>query len=112
MPAVVGSSSLAPDGSFQAFSWTQAGGMVDLGTLGGDFSTAWDVNARGQVVGSASLPDDATSHAFSWTQAGGTVDLGTLGGAGSEAFAVNASGDAVGSSDTAAGDTHATLWHT
>jgi len=40
------------------------------------------------------------------------VDLGTLGGAGSEAFAVNASGDAVGSSDTAAGDTHATLWHT
>ena len=34
-----------------AFSWTPAGGMVDLGTLGGTCSDATAVNASGQVVG-------------------------------------------------------------
>src|SRR5207342_3492248 len=36
---VVGSS-LTATGDRHAFSWTQAGGMVDLGTLGGSFSHA------------------------------------------------------------------------
>ena len=31
----------------RAFSWTQAGGMLDLGTLGGSSSTALAVNASG-----------------------------------------------------------------
>ncbi len=62
-----------------AFSWTQAGGVVDLGTLGGRFSFAYAVSG-GQVVGLADAGPFVGYHAFSWTQAGGMVDLGTLGG--------------------------------
>jgi len=51
-----------------AFSWTQAGGMVDLGE--GEAIAV----SNGQVVGY-----NAGGHAFSWTQEGGMVDLGTLG---------------------------------
>jgi probable HAF family extracellular repeat protein len=74
---VVGSSGTA-DGD-HPFSWTQAGGMVDLGTLGGSEGAATAVNASGEVVGLAGTADGG-NHAFSWTQVGGMVDLGTLGG--------------------------------
>ena len=58
-----------------AFSWTQADGMTDLGTLGAArTSSAVNVNAAGQVVGISE------GHSFSWTKAGGMVDLGTRGG--------------------------------
>src|SRR5258705_12143234 len=36
--------------------WTRAGGMVDLGPLGGSESLAIDVNASGQVIGDSYLP--------------------------------------------------------
>src|SRR5579862_9067036 len=47
---VVGSADTA-SGVTHAFSWTQLGGMIDLGTLGGGSSSATAVNANGQVVG-------------------------------------------------------------
>jgi probable HAF family extracellular repeat protein len=94
---VVGASQIA-DGRYHAFSWTAAGGMVDLGTLPGfDNSTAVAVNASGQVVG-VNFNVNAAVRAFSWTAAGGMVDLGTLGGSFSAADAVNASGQVVGTS--------------
>ena len=74
-------------GQWDAFSWTQAGGMIDLGTLGGggtEISDATAVNDNGQVVGDSTngtmSQEDWNSYAFSWTQAGGMVDLGTLPG--------------------------------
>ncbi|MHC4094239.1 MAG: hypothetical protein ACYSVY_28860 [Planctomycetota bacterium] len=36
---------------FHAVLWTEGRGMVDLGTLGGDFGVGNDINERGEVVG-------------------------------------------------------------
>lgn len=99
----------ADSGIRHGFVWTEAGGMRDLGTLGGTASTAAAVNNSGEVVGYSDLANGAW-HAFSWTQAEGIVDLGTLGGAPSTAHAVNDSGQIVGQSSTAAGPDHAFLW--
>tara|TARA_R100000306_G_C4382659_1_gene147237 strand:+ start:31416 stop:32528 length:1113 start_codon:yes stop_codon:yes gene_type:complete len=37
----------------RAFSWTQTGGMVNLGSLGNDKSIAYDSNETGEVVGTS-----------------------------------------------------------
>ncbi len=81
----------------KAFRWTQADGMVDLGTLGGN-SLASAVNDRGTVTVGASMTADVAQHAFAWTEAAGMVDLGTLGAisAGSYATGVNDRGVVVG----------------
>src|SRR6476620_4344516 len=69
--------------------------MIDLGTLGGEFSWARAVSSREQVVGER-ITTHGESHTFSWTQAGGMIDLGSFGAGHSYAAAVNASGQVVG----------------
>ena len=78
-----------------AFLWTPAGGMVDLGTLGGSDQLGVRAERHGQVVGDSTTAT-GEPHAFSWTQAGGMVDLGTLGGPTSTVADVNDSGEVVG----------------
>jgi probable HAF family extracellular repeat protein len=56
----------------RAFVWTQAGGMVDLGTLGGSESSARYINENGWVVG-GSTNVAGQSHATLWLPAGGDV---------------------------------------
>ena len=68
-----------------AFVWTRAGGIRDLGTLGGIGSYAIGIDAAGQVAGySVVAGTEFHYHAFRWTAAGGMRDLATLGG--SESF--------------------------
>ena len=49
----------------RAFVWTQSGGMVDIGTLGGSSAVALGINNQGAVVGLTS--DQAGSASFIWT---------------------------------------------
>ncbi len=61
-----------------AWKWSAALGLVDLGTLGGKHSVAWDADTDGNVYGWAS---DASGrkHAVKWSAAGGVIELGSLG---------------------------------
>jgi len=74
--------------------------VIDLGTLGGTFSEALDVNNRGSLSGGAAVPDGA-EHAFLWKK-GQITDIGTPGlrGPNSKAFGVNEKGSAAGPAET------------
>jgi probable HAF family extracellular repeat protein len=83
--------------------------VVDLGTLGGPFSTARAINEVGDIVGQFGV-DDRTVHAFFWRD-GIMTDLETLaGGSGSDAYAVNAAGQVAGISYTSDRLPRAVLW--
>lgn len=75
--------------------WT----ITDLGTLGGLYGDAQDINDAGYVVGDSSVvvnddPFLQVDGAFVWTPSGGMVPLGT--GSGSSAQAINNAGEVVG----------------
>lgn len=83
--------------------------MHDLGTLGGNSSTSYDINNNGQVVGASFITDGSAMHAFLYE--GTTMeDLGTLGGSNSWAYGINNYGQVVGSSKTDGGVQHAFLY--
>jgi len=97
----------------EAILWGEDGSLTDLGTLGGNESTANAVNNRGEVAGGAlnAISDDpyagifyvpgATQvHAFRWTKSQGMQDLGTLGGNDSTALFMNERGQIAGESFT------------
>src|SRR5215469_11960412 len=68
--------------------------VTDLGTLGGEQSNGFAINASGQVTG---WDDGANTadHAFLYSN-GAMQDLGTLGGAASQGAGINASGQVTG----------------
>jgi probable HAF family extracellular repeat protein len=99
------------DGNFRAFLYS-GGALQDLGTLGGDWSTASAINAGGQIVGQAYTPHNLEAHAFVMKATGGTMmDLGTLGGGPySSALAINSSDEIVGQSTLKNNSQHAFVY--
>lgn len=96
-----------PESAYHAFLY-KCEEMIDLGTLGGQYSVAQAINERGQVAGEASTPELHNNRAFLYYR-GVMKNLGTLpGGEFSSATDVNdhghvvgySSGPATGESDT------------
>ena len=86
-----------PGGGYYRPFVNRGGVFADIGTLGGDYSWATDINASGVVVGYSYLTNNTYQRAFLYD---GTIhDLGTLGGNYSYAQAINAAGQVVGTSD-------------
>jgi len=94
---------------------------TDLGTLGGTYSKAYDVDDAGyqhdlnfsrfQRINVVGWADTAVGerHAFLWTR-GEMRDLNTLGGTYSRAYGINNFGQVIGYSETSVGEAHAFLW--
>jgi probable HAF family extracellular repeat protein len=86
--------------------------VLDLGTLGGNYSAATGINDLGQVVG-MSRDADGRQRAFLWQPGSLMQDLGTIvGGPNAEANGVNNRGQVAGTSayDPFVGDLRAFLW--
>lgn len=80
--------------------------VVDLGTLGGTFTSGQGINNQGWAVGVATLAHDTRQHSFLWLK-GLKIDLGTFGGPNSGVFGTggpNERGEVVGWAETSIPD--------
>jgi probable HAF family extracellular repeat protein len=98
----INNSGEAAGGNGQAFVENK-GVITELGTLaGGNWSSAYGINAEGTVAGYGNVAGGAFE-AFVWSAGSGLTALGTLGGSSSYAIAINDLGQIVGHSTVADG---------
>jgi probable HAF family extracellular repeat protein len=115
---VIGNSYTFGEGQ-NAYLWEPGVDPIDLGTLGGIWASATEINDAGSVLGEWAQVIDNTwiGRAFIWRD-GEIVDLGTLGGdetrmtisSGGKPDQLNERDEVTGQSETVAGETHAFLW--
>jgi len=98
---VVGLASTPVPDLYHAFRWTRQTGLVDLNPPGVGYSSAFDINNKGQVAGTARFPGATPpGGAFRWSPQTGMVNLGALGPTSSSTgLAINDAGTVVGDSD-------------
>lgn len=90
-----------PYHAFRSSTLGQPVSLTDLGTLGGNLSVGYGINAGGQVTGNSTLAGGGGDHAFRTTATGRVsdpgTDLGTFpGGLVSTGSAINTSGQVTG----------------
>ncbi len=99
--SICGTSDIQGGAFYRAVIWNTEGAPTELGTLGGDLSTAKGINEHGEAVGWATYEPGGSfreQRAVLWRD-GEIIDLGTLGGETSEAQAINDLTQVVGYSD-------------
>ena len=84
--------------------------ITDLGTLGGSFSRAYDINSAGQITGRSYMPSSVTA-GFLWED-GKMINIGSLGNETGESSAngINDFAAICGSSEPPDQQTHAFRW--
>jgi probable HAF family extracellular repeat protein len=101
-----------PVGGSHGVEWVNGQISIKVGSLGGPYTSAGDVNSSGTIVGmsSTSFASGSPSYAYKWS--GGTItSLGTLGGGGSSnATGINTAGQIVGYATASSGSTRAVEW--
>lgn len=107
---VVGDYHILGTSNWHAFLWTVEDGMMDLGTLGGDESWAWDINDNGQIVGAGNTASDDW-YGFLWEEGTFTTlphysDVTTQ----CDAVAINDLGQIAGVNFEPAGRNFGVLW--
>ena len=96
----------SPDHAFRY----DAGTWIDVGTLGGETSRAYGMNAKGTIVGCADTGKPLLQHAFTYSDK--LKDLGTLNGGSSCASGIADDGTVVGSTaGTTSGTDVAFIWN-